>query len=146
MNYFGSDSLGDRIREIRGELTQEKFAGKVGFSRKQIADWERNRTQPNIEAIEKMASILVVDYQWLATGKTGEQIQSDFAAMRKRIAEESLPTNDREMLEMLHRIGIFTAKDLNEYINWSRLNTTKVLRVAEPQAKYQTIKKRRKQP
>ncbi|MBI5345127.1 MAG: helix-turn-helix transcriptional regulator [Deltaproteobacteria bacterium] len=65
-------TLGDRIRHIRSKilrLNQAVFADNLGFSRiATISDYEKNKRNPDIIALRKMASLANVTIEWLLTG------------------------------------------------------------------------------
>ncbi|MBI5810620.1 MAG: helix-turn-helix transcriptional regulator [Deltaproteobacteria bacterium] len=65
-------TLGDRIRHIRSKIlrfNQAVFADNLGFSRiATISDYEKNKRNPDIIALRKMASLANVTIEWLLTG------------------------------------------------------------------------------
>lgn len=52
--------LGDNIRKIRikNNMTQKELAEIVGVTPQTVSSWEVNRTEPNMGAIELLASAL----------------------------------------------------------------------------------------
>ncbi|NLY76085.1 MAG: helix-turn-helix transcriptional regulator [Firmicutes bacterium] len=50
-------SFGTRLRELRSkqDLTQEELAKQLGYHRFTLANWEIDRSDPNFEALKKMA-------------------------------------------------------------------------------------------
>ncbi len=102
-----------RIRRARtvGNLTQAQLALLIGVHRSAVAQWEQPRgTVPSIAHLAKIADVLEVSCEWLATGRgrmrldasyeRGERIPSDFARdeMEERIllASRSLNAHKRE--------------------------------------------------
>lgn len=61
------DEIGARVREVRGELTQDTFGKRLGVSRGAVANWERGLgiKRENMQAI---AEKFRVSFEWLATG------------------------------------------------------------------------------
>lgn len=53
-------NLGKNIQHFRkyANLTQQELADKVGVSRATISSWEVDRTEPSMEDVKKMASVL----------------------------------------------------------------------------------------
>ena len=55
-----------RIKELRNEqgLTQKELADKLQVSNSAVCDWERERTQPDLEMLVKLANLsgVTVDY------------------------------------------------------------------------------------
>jgi phage repressor protein C with HTH and peptisase S24 domain len=66
-------TLGDRIKLIRDELlkiNQSSFADRLGFSRvATISDYEKNKRNPDISTLCKIADMGSVSLDWLLTGK-----------------------------------------------------------------------------
>tara|TARA_B100001250_G_scaffold125821_2_gene107049 strand:- start:1167 stop:1529 length:363 start_codon:yes stop_codon:yes gene_type:complete len=63
-----SESVGTRIQAIRGELTLEEFAKKVGVSRQAVAKWERDESPPKVDHLEQIAKAFDVDAAFIAFG------------------------------------------------------------------------------
>lgn len=64
--------LSNRIRAARrhANFSQIKLAEKLGISRSAVANWEcANPGNPATARLEKMALVLGVSYEWLATGR-----------------------------------------------------------------------------
>lgn len=59
--------FGSRLRDLRNEkkLTQDDLGKMLDVSGKTIGAWERDSRQPNIEAINKIASIFNVSTDYL---------------------------------------------------------------------------------
>ena len=72
----GGDILKDRIRKIRKEsnLTQEKFAEKLGLKRNTIATYETGKSEPMDSIIVSICREFSINEEWLRTGK-GEMYQ-----------------------------------------------------------------------
>ena len=102
---------GRRIRRARtvGNLTQDQLAMLVGVHRSAVAQWEQSDgTTPSLEHLGKIAEVLEVSFEWLATGRgrikldssyeTGERIPSDFARdeLEERILLASRRLNMRK--------------------------------------------------
>lgn len=56
-------SIGERIRNLRKQnnLLQEELGKKIGVARQTIASWESDRTLPNVEFTNRMASVFDCD-------------------------------------------------------------------------------------
>jgi transcriptional regulator with XRE-family HTH domain len=104
-----------RIRRARtvSNLTQEQLALLIGVHRSAVAQWEQAKgTVPSITHLAKIAEVLEISCEWLATGRgrlrleaayeRGERIPSDFARdeMEERmlLASRSLNTHKREAI------------------------------------------------
>jgi len=124
---------------------QKKYAEALEMKQQQMSDILSMRSPIGAKIREKMQTLLGCDPMWLINGRTTEQLQSDFIAIRKRIAENSLPSDDKAMLNKLHELGILTVKDLEEKLNWKLLYDKKEesIRFKETQANYKSLKKKR---
>ncbi len=60
-----------RIIRVRREkkLSQQALSTMIKVSRSALAQWEAGLTRPNLENLKKMAEVLEVSFEWLATGR-----------------------------------------------------------------------------
>ncbi|WP_300707297.1 S24 family peptidase [uncultured Desulfovibrio sp.] len=61
-------SFGDRLKEVRGELTQAEFADILGIPQVTLGNYERGRNEPRFEFIEKVCSRFEINVEWLLFG------------------------------------------------------------------------------
>lgn len=61
------DEIGARIREVRGQATQDAFGKRLGVSRGAVANWERGLGIKR-ENMQMIAERFRVSFEWLATG------------------------------------------------------------------------------
>ena len=68
--------FGLRLRALRNEkkLTQDELGKLLNVSGKTIGTWERDSRQPNIEAINKLASIFDVTTDYLLGNSNEKQV------------------------------------------------------------------------
>jgi transcriptional regulator with XRE-family HTH domain len=57
MDQAFKDRLSQKVRLLRGKLTQAKFANILKVSQSTIASWERGDNIPDLENIEKLAEL-----------------------------------------------------------------------------------------
>jgi transcriptional regulator with XRE-family HTH domain len=62
------NTLGERIRHIRGTETQETFAARIGVSKGSLGGYERNENSPSSDVILKICSGANISVEWLMTG------------------------------------------------------------------------------
>ena len=69
--------LGARLRSLRKQkdLSQDEVARLTGYSRVQISNWEINRSEPDIQALGKLAIFFEVSIDYL-TGKVDSPTDS----------------------------------------------------------------------
>lgn len=60
------EGLGNKIKEIRGSLTQREFAAKLGVDKSTLASWEIDRREPDLETLVQLADFGNVSLDWLA--------------------------------------------------------------------------------
>lgn len=61
-------TLGSRIRQSRGTLSQDAFAGRLHISKGSLGFYERDENLPNTNIILKICSETGVSLEWLMTG------------------------------------------------------------------------------
>lgn len=62
-------TLADRIKFIRGSLTQTQFARALNINRNTLGGWETNKIFPNFEKLQKIHKIFKVNINWLLSGE-----------------------------------------------------------------------------
>ena len=64
-------NLTTRILRSRKDkkLSQQALAGLIGVSRSALAQWETEMSSPSLGNLRKMAEVLDVSFEWLATGR-----------------------------------------------------------------------------
>jgi len=68
MNPVAS-TLGERLRQVRSQLSQDEFATRLGVHKNTIGKYERGERQPEAEILSRLRSELGVDVNWLLTGE-----------------------------------------------------------------------------
>jgi len=61
-------TFGDRIKFIRGNLSQDEFANLLDVHRNTLSAWENNEAMPQGEAAIQFYDLLNVNLNWLFTG------------------------------------------------------------------------------
>ena len=69
-------NFGERIRYIRGSLSQEDFAAFLGVHRNTVRAWERNEIVPGEGIIKAFFMLFNANLNWLLSGK-GEPYFTD---------------------------------------------------------------------
>lgn len=59
------NSLKARLKSLRGDMTQAKFAKKLGLAQNSYHRYEAGERVPGIKVLSKMASRLGVSTDWL---------------------------------------------------------------------------------
>lgn len=61
-------TLGSRIKEARGKLSQDAFSKRIGVSKGSLGFYERDENLPNADVVLKICSETGADLNWLLTG------------------------------------------------------------------------------
>lgn len=102
--------FGLRLRALRNEkkLTQDELGKLLNVSGKTIGTWERDSRQPNIEAINKLASIFDVTTDYLLGNSNEKQPQKYYDLSDKE--KNDIAIQAKKLME-----GIETGNNLNFY-------------------------------
>jgi transcriptional regulator with XRE-family HTH domain len=60
--------VGQRIQRLRGELTQEEFAGRLGVDRKSVSGWETGKRLPDGSSLLVMRRDMGADLNFILGG------------------------------------------------------------------------------
>ena len=65
----GLKNIGERIKYIRGALTQPEFGKKLGVGRNNVYIWESNKNTPLAEILLQIYKEYGVNINWLLSGE-----------------------------------------------------------------------------
>lgn len=83
--------LGTRLKELRGKITQEEVAEKIGVSRASYSHYENSRSEPDTVILNKLADYFKVSTDYLL-GRTDDP---------SPIQKEIIKHDDEDELEKL---------------------------------------------
>jgi len=83
-------TLGDRLKTLRGKITQEEFAKRIGYSRSYLRDIEYGRVKPSRGFLVAVSAEFNVSIDWLLTGTDREAECSLLMAAQKERNERIL--------------------------------------------------------
>jgi transcriptional regulator with XRE-family HTH domain len=63
-----SQSIGQRIKLVRGELSQKAFGDRIGISQTTVTALENDQSKPRLNTLSKIAEGFHVNFEWLRTG------------------------------------------------------------------------------
>jgi transcriptional regulator with XRE-family HTH domain len=63
------NALGQRIRELRGTITQEEFARWLGISQAQLSKYELGQSMLSLDVLAKLARKTGRSTDWILLGK-----------------------------------------------------------------------------
>jgi transcriptional regulator with XRE-family HTH domain len=117
--FMSFDSLGERIAHIRGELTQQDFAERLGVSRNTLVRYEKNKRLPSSDFLQLLISDYGADPQWLLMGgEAPKGLNSREAAL-----VANYRASDEDDQRILERTGASFAKSCVEGQNQEDLKT-----------------------
>lgn len=67
--------LGERIRHVRGKMSQEAFAGLLGISKGALGGYERGENCPNVDVILTICKQCKISVEWLMSGVGGMSVE-----------------------------------------------------------------------
>ena len=70
-------TIGDRIKIIRGSLSQKEFTQKIDPKKKASSEWESGKAMPGAKSLEAIHRVFGVDINWLLTGEGEPYINKD---------------------------------------------------------------------
>jgi transcriptional regulator with XRE-family HTH domain len=93
-------SVNERIKQLRVEnnLTQSELAEKVGLTYVQIGRYEKGKSNPSADVLQKLASVLNTSTDYLMNGKT-EQVEAQLA--------------DKELIRQFQEVEKLSPEDKN---------------------------------
>ena len=63
------EGIGQRIRQLRGQVTQEEFASVLDISQAQLSKYELGQTAPPLGVFAKLSQRFGRSVDWILTGK-----------------------------------------------------------------------------
>lgn len=74
-------TIGDNIKYFRKQsnLTQVELAEKIGVSNRTVCSWEINRTEPDMDSVDKICTVLGCTRNNLVSGPDNSYIIPDMA-------------------------------------------------------------------
>ena len=108
----------ERIRKLRKtlDLTQEKFAERIGIKRNTIATYESGRNEPVDSVVALICREFHVNEEWLRYG-TGEMFTKDSEDELKALTEKySLTSADRVLIEKYVSLNADTRKAILKFM------------------------------
>lgn len=97
----GRDTVGRRIRFLRGSMSQAEFAEKAGVSRSAIANYETGRTNPGRDVLTKIAHAFEVSPELLISGDVRDVEELTAALGFGPDTEDSLTADEWAIVRIL---------------------------------------------
>lgn len=78
-----AETLGSRIRQVRGDVSQDEFASRLAVHKETLGKYERDKRVPDADFLAQLRDHLGISIDWLVTGQ-GEMY----------VGQPSLPPTD----------------------------------------------------
>jgi transcriptional regulator with XRE-family HTH domain len=73
-----SEGIGQRLRDVRGAMSQAEFADQLGVAPPSISNYETGKRLPDAKFISKLVECFNIDPTWILLGKIkGEAVLRD---------------------------------------------------------------------
>lgn len=115
-------SLGTRIRTLRGALTQRAFAESLGVTSQAIINYEKYGRIPNSKVLNKIKNIYNISPDWLLTGNGAMYLKSD--------SQEEIVSKTADMSAVLKDKNSRSI-EFTDNINLKTADTSAVFHLAE---------------
>ncbi len=63
------EGIGARIRELRGEISQDVFAPSIGIAQSQLSKIERGVLAPSVEVLLRLSKRFQKSVDWILSGE-----------------------------------------------------------------------------
>ena len=61
--------IGERVRELRGDVSQDEFAPQLGITQGQLSKIERGQAEPSVAVLVKLRERFNKTLDWLILGR-----------------------------------------------------------------------------
>jgi len=107
----------DRVNKVRGELSQAKFAKKIGVARATIGFYEVGKRTPDAKTLKKIADSCGISIDWLLGVTDIESGNADDVAVEKRLGLEE------DAIKKLEELKRYEDTPKNHHPNYVTENT-----------------------
>lgn len=106
------DNFVKKLKDLRLEknLNQKELAQKIGYTNSTICDWEKGRSEPSLEALNKLADFFDVSVDYLMGRE--EDIKGYEPAEERSRAAEPLSGEEAELLQDFRQLGVFARSSI----------------------------------
>lgn len=92
LGIFPMKTFGERLRHVRGTVSQAAFAGTLGIPQTTLSNYERDKNEPDFALIDRICTGFRVNPEWLLFGRGPLRPDGDATIGEKRgPAEKSAP-------------------------------------------------------
>jgi len=111
------ESVGDRIKRLRGKLTQKEFADSLGVTSQAVINYECHGRIPSRSILNKISNVYSVSVDWILYG------QSAAVGLPEKMADKSavFDFNKNQHTEIIRKIKNGTA-DVSAILQLTKQN------------------------
>ncbi|HQR97597.1 MULTISPECIES: helix-turn-helix transcriptional regulator [unclassified Polaromonas] len=99
---------GQRIAELRGDLTQAAFAERLGVDRKTVVGWEAGKRLPDGSSLLALARQFGADVNYILTGRA--EVAAGALQPRERALLDNYKHSGKEGQRAIERVAMLEAK------------------------------------
>lgn len=108
-----ADDLRNRLRALRGELSQDEFARKVGLTRSALANYENGRTVPKPSILRQISSRAGISDDFLLSGQVRNEYELNLVVAGRGFLKECHETEDElTVVRALRAVDPGTVQDV----------------------------------
>lgn len=110
-------NIGHALRtamELSGNLRQVNLARAMGLRASSVSLWLSGRNRPDVENLSKLARILDVSFEWLATGRGPMRYES--TSVGEQQTPSTLTAEQLELLALFSRLVPHKKKALIDFL------------------------------
>jgi len=96
--------IGERIRKVRGGLSQEAFAKNISVHKITVARWERGETSPDSDALQRICEVFKINPTWLILGEGPMRRSEPIYTIKEGRAPYALATPGEKVFQDLGEI------------------------------------------
>ena len=102
--------IGQRIRRLRGPLSQKEFAAKLGISFRTYQNYEAGKRMPHARVLNEMARMLSLPVEWILTGKKPTGLLLSSAEIKELETLELKRDRTAADIERMHELWMEDAR------------------------------------
>lgn len=112
-----SETIGQRIKTVRGELSQKAFGLRIGLSQTAVTALETNQSEPRLGTFNSIVDAFNVNPEWLRTG-LGQMIFDAYVRSTPRAVLMPPSTNTLDIAKQAVEDPVSFAQYLDTLIDW----------------------------
>jgi len=107
-----------RLKKLRGNITQKDYAKKLGISLRAYQNYESGKRVPKPAIINKIAQKGGVGVDWILWGSLRSLAEKVVATrIEASLLDESLTKAEMELMRYFFERGIVSSEDINSFMN-----------------------------